>query len=74
APDGEVVTYALPYASGIKVKEGEQVTKGQELTEGVLSPHEVLRIRGLADCHNYLIREVQKPYRQQGVDINDKHI
>ena len=74
ASDGEVVTYALPYASGIKVKEGEQVTKGQELTEGVLSPHEVLRIRGLADCHNYLIREVQKPYRQQGVDINDKHI
>ena len=54
-------------------RSGEQVTKGQELTEGVLSPHEVLRIRGLADCHNYLIREVQKPYRQQGVDINDKH-
>ena len=44
------------------------------LTEGALSPHEVLRIRGLSECHNYLIREVQKVYRQQGVDTNDKHI
>ena len=74
ANDGEVVTYALPYSSGIKVKEGDMVEKGVELTEGVLSPHDVLRIRGLSDCHNYLISEVQKPYRQQGVDINDKHI
>ena len=74
ADDGEVVTYALPYSSGIKVKEGDRVEKGVELTEGVLSPHEVLRIRGLPACHNYLISEVQKPYRQQGVDINDKHI
>ena len=73
--DGEQpVSYALLYSSGIKVQEGDMVTKGQELNEGVLSPHEVLRIRGLSDCHNYLIREVQKPYRQQGVDINDKHI
>ena len=74
ADDGEVVTYALPYSSGIKVKEGDMVEKGVELTEGVLSPHDALRIRGLSDCHNYLISEVQKPYRQQGVDINDKHI
>ena len=74
ADDGEVVTYALPYASGIKVKSGEKVAKGVELTEGALSPHEVLRIRGLSECHNYLIREVQKVYRQQGVDTNDKHI
>lgn len=50
------------------------VEKGYQLTEGALSPHEVLRIRGLSDCHNYLIREVQKVYRQQGVDTNDKHI
>ena len=74
ADDGEVVTYALPYSAGIKVKDGDVVPKGLELTEGALSPHEVLRIRGLSDCHNYLIREVQKVYRQQGVDINDKHI
>ena len=69
-----MVTYALPYSAGIKVKDGDTVPKGLELTEGALSPHEVLRIRGLSDCHNYLIREVQKVYRQQGVDINDKHI
>ena len=74
ADDGEVVTYALPYSAGIKVKDGDTVPKGLELTEGALSPHEVLRIRGLSDCHNYLIREVQKVYRQQGVDTNDKHI
>ena len=74
ASDGEVVTYALPYSSGIRVKDGDTVTKGQRLTEGALSPHEVLRIRGVDAVHNYLIQEVQKPYRQQGVDINDKHI
>ena len=72
--DGEVVTYSLPYSSGIRVKEGDTVSKGDQLTEGALSPHDVLRIRGLSDCHNYLIREVQKVYRQQGVDTNDKHI
>jgi DNA-directed RNA polymerase subunit beta' len=74
ADDGEVVSYALPYSSGIRVKEGDVVAKGDQLTDGVLSPHDVLRIRSLSDCHNYLICEVQKPYRQQGVDINDKHI
>ena len=74
ADDGEVVTYALPYSAGIKVKDGDTVEKGFQLTEGALSPHEVLRIRGLSACHNYLIREVQKVYRQQGVDTNDKHI
>ncbi len=74
ADDGEVVTYALPYSAGIKVKDGDTVEKGFQLTEGALSPHEVLRIRGLSECHNYLIREVQKVYRQQGVDTNDKHI
>ena len=74
ADDGEVVTYALPYSAGIKVKDGDMVEKGVELTEGALSPHDVLRIRGVSGCHNYLIREVQKVYRQQGVDTNDKHI
>jgi DNA-directed RNA polymerase subunit beta' len=74
ADDGETVSYALPYSAGIKVKDGDTVAKGVELTEGALSPHDVLRIRGLSECHNYLIREVQKVYRQQGVDTNDKHI
>ena len=72
--DGETVTYALPYSAGIRCHDGDYVTKGDQLTEGALSPHEVLRIRGVSAVHDYLIREVQKPYRQQGVDINDKHI
>ena len=72
--DGEVVTYALPYSGGIRCKDGDYVTKGDQLSEGALSPHEVLRIRGVSAVHDYLIQEVQKPYRQQGVDINDKHI
>ena len=74
ADDGEVVTYAIPYSAGIRVKSGDKVVKGQELTDGALSPHDVLRVRGVDAVHNYLIQEVQKPYRQQGVDINDKHI
>ena len=56
ADDGEVVTYALPYAAGLRVKDGDVVAKGDQLTEGALSPHEVLRIRGLSACHNYLIQ------------------
>ena len=72
--DGETVTYPIPYSAGLRIKDGDRVTKGQRLTEGALSPHEVLRIRGVDAVHNYLIQEVQKPYRQQGVDINDKHI
>ena len=74
ADDGEVVSYNVPYSSGIRVKNGDRVNRGQRLTDGALSPHEVLRIRGVDAVHNYLIQEVQKPYRQQGVDINDKHI
>ena len=74
ADDGELVSYALPYSSGLRIKDGDRVEKGDQLSEGALSPHEVLRIRGVSAVHDYLIREVQKPYRQQGVDINDKHI
>ncbi len=74
ADDGEVVTYALPYSAGIRVKDGDRVEKGLELTDGALYPQEVLRVRGVSAVHDYLIQEVQKPYRQQGVDINDKHI
>ena len=74
ADDGEVVTYSLAYSSGIRVKDGDRVEKGVELTDGALYPQDVLRIRGVSAVHNYLIQEVQKPYRQQGVDINDKHI
>ena len=72
--DGEIRTYTLPYSSGIRVKPGDTVEKGQMLTDGVLNPHDVMRIRGKEAAQNYLIQEVQKVYRQQGVDINDKHI
>ncbi|NBI66827.1 DNA-directed RNA polymerase subunit beta' [Pseudoflavonifractor sp. 60] len=74
ADDGEVATYTSLPASSVRVVNGGVAAKGDQLTDGVLSPHEVLRIRGLSACHNYLIREVQKVYRQQGVDTNDKHI
>ena len=79
--EGETKVYAVPAAAGIIVQNGEHVDKGQELTRGALSPHDVLRIRGVNDdefgrpgVRNYLVQEVQKVYRQQGVDINNKHI
>ncbi len=74
ADDGEVVTYALPHSAGIRVKDGDMVAKGDMLTDGALYPQDVLRVRGIHAVYDYLIQEVQKPYRQQGVDINDKHI
>ncbi|HPE16077.1 MAG TPA: DNA-directed RNA polymerase subunit beta' [Oscillospiraceae bacterium] len=72
--DGEVHSYAVPYSAGIRVQDGDRVTQGDMLTDGALSPHEVLRIRGVGAVHDYLIQEVLRVYRQQGVDINDKHI
>ena len=74
ADDGETVTYALPHSAGVKVKTGDTVQKGDAISEGALYPQDVLRIRGIHAVYDYLIQEVQKPYRQQGVDINDKHI
>jgi DNA-directed RNA polymerase subunit beta' len=71
--DPSSVTYLLPYST-LVVKEGQMVKKGEVLTTGALSPHDVLRIRGVSAVHNYLIQEVLRVYRQQGVDINDKHI
>ncbi len=70
----ETRTYQVPSTAILKVKEKQHVEKGEELTEGALSPHDVLAIRGVEALHNYLIQEVQHVYRQQGVDINDKHI
>ena len=78
---GETVVYTVPHSAGILVHNGDHVDKGQELTSGALNPHEVLRIRGVDDdefgrqgVRSYITSEVQKVYRQQGVDINDKHI
>ena len=73
APDGDTRTYAVPH-TGLLVKDGEVIEKGTQLTYGALNPHEVLRIRGNDAVYNYLIQEVLRVYRQQGVDINDKHI
>ncbi len=72
--DGETVTYNIPHSAGILVRPGQTVEKGQALSSGAFNPHDVLRIRGISACQEYIIQEVQKVYRQQGVDINDKHI
>ncbi len=71
---GETVDYATPNSAGILVATGDVVTKGQPLTAGAYNPHDVLNILGVGECQHYIIQEVQKVYRQQGVDINDKHI
>jgi len=72
--DGDVRTYQTPYFSGIRVRNGDTIKAGDKLTEGALNPHDVMRILGKGATQAYLISEVQKVYRQQGVDINDKHI
>ncbi len=75
SPDtGEMMEFQTPYSSGLLVQNGELVQKGQALTSGAYNPHDVLRISGVERCQEYIIQEVQKVYRQQGVDINDKHI
>ena len=73
--------YMVPHNAGVQVHSGDQVERGQALTAGALNPHDVLRIRGINDdefgrqgVRSYITSEVQKVYRQQGVDINDKHI
>ncbi|RKD24847.1 DNA-directed RNA polymerase subunit beta' [Caminicella sporogenes DSM 14501] len=72
--DGEVKTYQIAYGSRIKVKEGQYIKAGDELSEGSVNPHDILRIKGAQGVEEYLTKEVQRVYRMQGVDINDKHI
>ncbi|BAD42066.1 DNA-directed RNA polymerase subunit beta' [Symbiobacterium thermophilum] len=72
--DGESVTYSIPYGARVKVRSGQFVEAGDELTEGSVNPHDLLRVKGLRGVQRYLLREVQKVYNLQGVDINDKHI
>jgi len=71
---GEVRSYPIPYGSSIKVSDGDVVEAGDELTEGSVNPHDILKIKGVQAVQRYLLQEVQKVYRLQGVDINDKHI
>jgi DNA-directed RNA polymerase subunit beta' len=72
--DGEERTYDIPFGSKVIVKEGEVIEAGHELTQGSINPHDLLRIKGSEEVKNYLLSEVQKVYRLQGVDINDKHL
>ena len=72
--NGDIRTYQLASSSGIRVEDGQTVKQGEQLNEGSLSPHDILRILDPRAVHDYEIKEVQKVYRQQGVDINDKHI
>ncbi len=67
-------TYVIPFGSKLKVRDGDEVVEGQPLTEGSINPNELLLIKGPEGVYNYLVQEVQKVYRNQGVDINDKHI
>ncbi len=72
--DGNSVSYLIPYGSRVKVSDGDHVEAGDELTEGSVNPHDILKIKGVNGVQSYLLQEVQKVYRLQGVDINDKHI
>ena len=71
---GETKAYLIPYGSRIKITDGVELEAGDELTEGSVNPHDILRIKGLRAVQDYMIQEVQRVYRLQGVDINDKHI
>ena len=74
ADDGDTRTYQIPYGSRIKVSDGDRVEAGDEITEGSVNPHDILKIKGVNGVQQYLLQEVQRVYRLQGVDINDKHI
>ena len=71
---GESKAYLIPYGSRIKIQDGVKLEAGDELTEGSVNPHDILKIKGLRAVQDYMIREVQRVYRLQGVEINDKHI
>lgn len=71
---GNSKTYLIPYGSRIKVMDGQVLEAGDELTEGSVNPHDILKIKGVRAVQDYMIQEVQRVYRLQGVEINDKHI
>ena len=71
---GESKAYLIPYGSRIKVADGAELEAGDELTEGSVNPHDILRIKGVRAVQDYMLREVQRVYRLQGVEISDKHI
>ncbi len=74
AETGDAKTYLIPYGSRIKIADGDVLQAGDELTEGSVNPHDILKIKGIRAVQDYLLREVQRVYRLQGVEINDKHV
>lgn len=74
ADDGDSRTYTIPYGSRLKVTDDEKIEAGDEITEGSINPHDILKIKGVGGVQSYLLQEVQRVYRLQGVDIADKHI
>ncbi|MBQ6537914.1 MAG: DNA-directed RNA polymerase subunit beta', partial [Eubacterium sp.] len=72
--EGKSKAYLIPYGSRLKVEDGQQIEAGDELTEGSINPHDILKIKGVRAVQDYMLREVQRVYRLQGVEINDKHI
>jgi DNA-directed RNA polymerase subunit beta' len=71
---GESKAYLIPYGSRIKIMDGAELEAGDELTEGSVNPHDILKIKGVRAVQDYMLQEVQRVYRLQGVEINDKHI
>ena len=71
---GEAQVYAIPYGSRLRVKNGQFVEAGEALTQGSINPHDIVRVKGIEGVQDYVVKEVQRVYRMQGVDINDKHI
>ena len=72
--EGEKQVYAIAYNSRLRVKQGQMVKAGDPLTQGSINPHDIVRVKGIGGVQEYIVKEVQRVYRLQGVDVNDKHI
>ncbi len=74
SPSGEQVSYGVPFSARLSVRDGDAVEVGTQLVEGFLNPHDILRLLGVSECQRYIVDQVQQVYRDQGVDINDRHV
>ncbi|TQQ84292.1 DNA-directed RNA polymerase subunit beta' [Peptacetobacter hominis] len=72
--EGEAQVYQIPYGSRLRVRDGQIVEAGDPITQGSINPHDIVRVKGIGGVQDYIVKEVQRVYRLQGVDINDKHI
>ena len=73
-PSGEQFSIGVPFSARLSVRDGDTVEIGDQLVEGFLNPHDILRLLGVGECHRYIVDQVQQVYRDQGVDINDRHV